>query len=84
MKFIALLVASASAINIRQQPTSSYRLVKPAFTGDAANDFNVGVEPSCPSYLSGYSCKSWWEGKVTGLQGQSGGFRGHQTLHPTS
>ena len=84
MKFFALLIAGAAAHKLTQQPTSVYRFNKPAFGGDKKADFDVSKDPACPSYLSGYSCKSWWEGKVTGLQGQAGGFRDHSTLHPSS
>jgi len=83
MKFFAL-IASVAAIKISQQPLEDYRIEKLPFGADAKTHFDTGSDPSCPSYLSGYSCKNWWEGKVTGLQGQAGGFRDHSTLHPTS
>ena len=83
MKFFAL-IAVASAHKLVQQPLADYRVEKLPFTADAKTHFNTGSDPSCPSYLSGYSCKNWWEGQVTGLQGQAGGFRDHTTVHPTS
>ena len=43
------------------------QITNPAFTGDAALDYNLSKEPSCPSYMKGYNCKNWATGKVTGL-----------------
>ena len=87
MKFFAL-IAAVSAHKLVQQPLADYRIEKLPFTADAKTHFNTGSDPSCPSYLSGYSCHSWWTGKgtaaLTGLQGQAGGFRDHTTVHPTS
>ena len=59
MKFFAL-IASVAAVTIKQQPLADYRIEKLPFAGDAKKEFNTGSDPSCPSYLSGYSCKNWW------------------------
>ena len=44
-----------------------HQITNPAFTGNAATDFDLSKEPSCPSYMKGYNCKSWTSGAVTGL-----------------
>ena len=46
------------------------QITNPAFKGDAAKDFDLSKEPSCPSYMKGYNCKSWADGAVTGLTTQ--------------
>ena len=59
MKFFAL-IAAASAHKLTQQPLEDYRITKLAAPTDLKKNFNTGSDPSCPSYLSGYSCKNWW------------------------
>ena len=44
-----------------------HEITNKAFTGNAATDYNLSKEPSCPSYLGHYNCKSWTDGAVTGL-----------------
>lgn len=47
-----------------------HQITNPAFGGDAKTDFDLSKEPSCPSYLGHYNCKSWTDGAVTGLTTQ--------------
>ena len=44
-----------------------HQITNPAFTGKASTDFDLSKEPSCPSYMKGYNCKSWTSGAATGL-----------------
>ena len=38
------------------------QITNPKFEGNAATDFDLSKEPSCPRYMSNYNCHSWASG----------------------
>ena len=39
-----------------------HEITNPKFEGNAATDFDLSHEPSCPSYMAHYNCQSWTSG----------------------
>ena len=36
-----------------------HEITNPKFEGNAATDFDLSKEPSCPSYMDHYNCNTW-------------------------